>query len=84
MLLHSMRPTQGAQSPPPCEPRLPAKSCRYAVPSVCMTPFRAASDAFPTRHWLSRHPCRSLGVHVHRCIIFTPDNGKILDAPYYL
>ncbi|MEH0874315.1 hypothetical protein QM999_06185 [Pectobacterium cacticida] len=26
--------------------------------------------------------CRSLGGQAHRCIIFTPDNGKILDAPY--
>ncbi|CAG76654.1 hypothetical protein ECA3755 [Pectobacterium atrosepticum SCRI1043] len=40
------------------------------MPSVLMTAFRAASDAFPTRHWLSRHPCRSLGVHVLLSIIF--------------
>nr|WP_240642603.1 hypothetical protein [Pectobacterium versatile] len=50
------RPTQGAQSPPPCEPRLPAKLCRCAVPSAFVTANRAASDAFPTRHWLSRRP----------------------------
>ncbi|RJL23503.1 hypothetical protein D5074_10360 [Pectobacterium polaris] len=73
MLPRSTRPTQGAQSPPPCEPRLPAKSCRYAVPSALMITLRAASDAFQTRHWLSRRPCRSLGAHDHRCIIFTPD-----------
>ncbi|MCA5928706.1 hypothetical protein LES60_18810 [Pectobacterium brasiliense] len=56
MLPCSTRPTQGAQSPPPCEPWLPAKLCRFAVPSVFMTVNRAASDAFPTRHWLSRRP----------------------------
>ncbi|MFP9527852.1 hypothetical protein [Pectobacterium brasiliense] len=50
------RPTQGAQAPQPCEPWLLAKLCRYAVPSVFMTANRAASDAFPTRHWLSRRP----------------------------
>ncbi|AFI91403.1 Hypothetical protein W5S_3329 [Pectobacterium parmentieri] len=33
MLPRSTRPTQGAQSPPPCEPWLPAKLCRYAMPS---------------------------------------------------
>ncbi|GKX41354.1 hypothetical protein SOASR015_03880 [Pectobacterium carotovorum subsp. carotovorum] len=27
-----------------------------AVPSVFLTASRAASDAFPTRHWLSRRP----------------------------
>ncbi|RYC42640.1 hypothetical protein CTN06_12785 [Pectobacterium zantedeschiae] len=69
MLPRSTRPTQGAQSPPPCEPWLPAKLCRCAMPSVFMTANRATSDAFPTRHWLSRHPCRSLGGHAYRCII---------------
>ncbi|WP_219605979.1 hypothetical protein, partial [Pectobacterium brasiliense] len=44
------------QAPQPCEPWLLAKLCRYAVPSVFMTANRAASDAFPTRHWLSRRP----------------------------
>ncbi|MFP9433994.1 hypothetical protein AB6D41_06470, partial [Pectobacterium brasiliense] len=53
----------------PENPGFPAKLCRYAMPSVAMTARRAASDAFPTRHWLSRHPCRSLGGHAHRCII---------------
>ncbi|MCL6360405.1 hypothetical protein EXT49_10225 [Pectobacterium polaris] len=53
-----------------------AKLCRYAMPSVFMTANRATSDAFQTRHWLSRHPCRSLGGHAHRCIIFTPDNSQ--------
>ncbi len=33
MLRRSTRPTQGAQSPPPCEPWLPAKLCRCAMPS---------------------------------------------------
>ncbi|MCL6326239.1 hypothetical protein CUU45_04155 [Pectobacterium polaris] len=59
-----------------------AKLCRYAMPSVFMTANRATSDAFPTRHWLSRHPCRSLGGHAHRCIIFTPDNGQTRWHPY--
>ncbi|MCL6358737.1 hypothetical protein EXT49_01555 [Pectobacterium polaris] len=72
------RPTQGAQAPQPCEPWLLAKLCRYAVPSVNMTANRAASDAFPTRHWLSRHPCCSLGGHIRRCIIFTPCESKTL------
>jgi hypothetical protein len=67
---------RATQSPSPCEPWLPAKLCRCAVPSVFMSKTRATSDAFPTRHWLSRHPCRSLGAHAHRCIISTPYNSK--------
>ncbi|MCL6373970.1 hypothetical protein EXT64_13790 [Pectobacterium atrosepticum] len=58
----------------PHDPRLLAKLCRYAVPSAFMTTFRADCDALPARHSLSRRPCRSLGGHAHRCIIFTPDN----------
>ncbi|TAI87465.1 hypothetical protein EG333_10235 [Pectobacterium versatile] len=58
----------------PHDPRLLAKLCRYAVPSAFMTTFRADGDALPARHRLSRRPCRSLGAHSHRCIIFTPDN----------
>ncbi|RJL51934.1 hypothetical protein D5071_08985 [Pectobacterium carotovorum] len=76
---------RAAQLPSPCEPWLPAKLCRCAMPSVFMSTIRAASDAFPTRHWLSRHPCRSLDAHAHRCIIFTPNNTQIPLTPrHYL
>ncbi|MCL6379246.1 hypothetical protein EXT57_18020 [Pectobacterium brasiliense] len=61
----------------PHDPRLLAKLCRYAVPSTFMTTFRADCDALPARHSLSRRPCRSLGGHAHRCIIFTPDNVNL-------
>ncbi|PWC16482.1 hypothetical protein DDT56_09605 [Brenneria corticis] len=54
----------------PMPPGLFAKSRRYAMPSAFVTAGRAAIDALPARHWLSRRPCRSPGGHAHLSAIF--------------
>ncbi|RYC43279.1 hypothetical protein DEH81_12195 [Pectobacterium zantedeschiae] len=59
------------QSPPPHDPRLFAKSCRYAIPSALVTATRAAINALPARHRLSQRPCRSPCSHSHLSTIIT-------------
>ncbi|TAI82018.1 hypothetical protein EG333_19390 [Pectobacterium versatile] len=44
------------------------------MPSTFMPAVRTTSDAFPTRRWLSRHPCRSSGGHVRLCVILYARN----------
>ncbi|MZG51824.1 hypothetical protein F6X66_18225 [Dickeya solani] len=68
------------QTPPLLDHWLRAKLCRFAVPSAFAFAVRAARDAFPTRHELSRHPCRSPGEVAHLSTVLTPENPFILNS----
>ncbi|MBN3168784.1 hypothetical protein H5A22_05640 [Pectobacterium brasiliense] len=73
MLPRSTRPTwDGSSAARPVTPGFRRELRRCAVPSALVSACRAAGDAFPTRHQLSRHPCRSLGGNDHLSAIFTP------------
>ena len=52
--------------------------CRCAVPSAFAFAVRAARDALPARHGLSRHPCRSPGEVAHLSTVLTPEKPFIL------
>ncbi|MEI7223048.1 hypothetical protein WCU94_17885, partial [Pectobacterium carotovorum] len=50
--------------------------CRCAVPSAFVAAIRAASDAFPTRHCLSRRPAAHPAVTPTSAQFCTPERQK--------